>query len=148
MGFFGTKKTEHAPTTSHRAYGIEDAIKLMRTLPAESPELIVRVVKNTLESVDVHLGDIIEDAGAKQKHIVERVSALQQQIGDLENEIKTRREEISGLQVDLEETSSVKERLEAVEAAGRSSSPAMSASSSGERVAHPATEAVAVPKVG
>ena len=45
------------------AYGIQDAILLMRTLPVdESVELVVSVIKKTLESRQVGVPDLIEDA--------------------------------------------------------------------------------------
>lgn len=122
MGFFGggSSKKPGEQTGSHRAvlaYGIEDAIKLMRTLPAEgNAELVVRVVKHTLESVNVHLTDIINDAAAKQKALGERRTALLQQISELEGEIAKRREEIYRIEADLDETTNVKERLALVEA--------------------------------
>jgi hypothetical protein len=51
-------------------YGIAEAIQLLRSLPADqSSELVVRVVRATLASLDVHLADIVEDATRKQKHL-------------------------------------------------------------------------------
>ena len=48
-------------------YGIDEAIKLMRTLPVEeNVELVVRVIKTTLESLRVRVGDIIDDASRRQ----------------------------------------------------------------------------------
>src|SRR5205085_2300413 len=40
-------------------YGIDKAIELMRTLPSENIELVVQVVKFSLESVGIHLPTII-----------------------------------------------------------------------------------------
>lgn len=124
MGFFGggTKKAADSsgPHRAVQAYGIEDAIKLMRTLPAEgNKEIAVRVVKATLESVNVHLVDIIQDASNKQKALGERLDALTHQIGELEGEIRKRREEIFRIEADLAETTNVKQRLELVEAADK-----------------------------
>ena len=48
-------------------YGIAEAIQLLRGLPVDqNPELVVRVVRATLASLNVKLGDIIEDASKKQ----------------------------------------------------------------------------------
>src|SRR5262249_26324822 len=57
----------HAPPADaapqRRGYGVADLIMLMKTIPTDRhPELVVRVVKSTLESVGVRPTDIIEDA--------------------------------------------------------------------------------------
>jgi hypothetical protein len=93
------------------SYGIDQAIELMRTLPAENVELVVQVVKHTLESTNIDIGSIIEDATSKQGRIEARIKLLKEQIADLEAEIKTRRDEIDKLDADHQETSTVKERL-------------------------------------
>src|SRR6516164_5378784 len=58
-------------------YGIADAIQLMRTLPVDhNAELIVRVVRATLASLNVHLAVIIDDASGKQKTIQDQMAAI------------------------------------------------------------------------
>ena len=104
-----------APTTPHQDYGIEQAIALMRTLPSDSVELVVRVVKHTLESTNIDIPTIIEDATAKEDRIDDRVALLREEIGDLEDEISRRSKEIEDLEDDRKETSMVKERLELAE---------------------------------
>jgi len=100
------------------AYGIENAIQLMRALPVDqNVELVVAVIKGTLESLKVRVSDIIDDASRKQKDLEMRVSNLKQQISDFEKEISTRKEEIERLDADHAETSSVKSRLELAEKA-------------------------------
>jgi hypothetical protein len=97
-------------------YGIAEAIQLLRSLPADqSSELVVRVVRATLASLDVHLGDIVEDATRKQKHIADRMASEHAQIAELERQLETRRREIAVLEADLKETTSVKERLQQAE---------------------------------
>ena len=96
------------PVTS---YGIDDAIQLMRTLPQENVELVVRVVKHTLESTRIDIGAIIDDASQKQQRIEARVQVLKDAIADLEKEIQVRRKEIDELETDHRETTKVKERL-------------------------------------
>ncbi len=103
------------PEPPPQDYGIEQAIALMRTLPDDSVELVVRVVKHTLESTDIHIPTIIEDASKKQKRIDDRVALLKEEIRDLEAEIARRTEEIAALEEDHKETSMVKERLELAE---------------------------------
>jgi hypothetical protein len=92
-------------------YGIDDAIQLMRTLPQENVELVVRVVKHTLESTRIDIGAIIDDASQKQQRIEARVQILKDAIADLEREIQVRRKEIDELETDHRETTKVKERL-------------------------------------
>jgi hypothetical protein len=99
-----------------RDYGIEQAIQLMRLLPGDSNvELVVQVVKKTLESTNIKVPKIIEDASRKQKDIENRVSNLEREISDLEREIQTRESEIERLQTDHKETTMVKERLQLAE---------------------------------
>jgi hypothetical protein len=97
--------------TNPGTYGIDDAIALMRTLPSENVELVVQVVKHTLESARIDIGVIIDDATAKQQRIESRVAVLRDAIGELEREIDTRRAEIDQLETDNRETTRVKERL-------------------------------------
>ena len=101
-------KPSQSPVTS---YGIDDAIQLMRTLPQENVELVVRVVKHTLESTRIDIGAIIDDASQKQQRIEARVAVLKDAIADLEREIQVRRKEIDELETDHRETTKVKERL-------------------------------------
>lgn len=101
-------KPSQSPVTS---YGIDDAIQLMRTLPQENVELVVRVVKHTLESTRIDIGAIIDDASQKQQRIEARVAVLKEAIADLEREIQVRRKEIDELETDHRETTKVKERL-------------------------------------
>jgi hypothetical protein len=108
-----------APVEEERSsYGIDNAIELMRALPVDqNVELVVQVIKTTLESLKVHVADIIDDASKKQKRLEERVADLKKEIIDFEKEIQTRKEEIARLEADHAETSSVKARLELAEKA-------------------------------
>ena len=108
-----------APVEEERPnYGIDNAIELMRSLPVDqNVELVVAVIKGTLESLRVRVSDIVEDASRKQKRLEDRVADLKREIGDFEKEIQTRREEIGRLEADHAETSSVKARLELAEKA-------------------------------
>ncbi len=93
------------------SFGINKAIELMRTLPADNVELVVQVVKLTLESTKIRISTIIEDASRKQDDIQGRIKVLKGEIAEFEKEIATRREEIASLEADFDETSTVKERL-------------------------------------
>ncbi len=94
------------------AYGIQNAIELMRQLPNDNVALVVEVVKKTLESLHVDIGSIIDDAERKRARIDDRVTNLQAEIDDFEEEIAARKDEIEALTADREETKTVKERLE------------------------------------
>src|SRR5262249_24630614 len=99
----------------HPDYGINKAIELMRMLPSENVELVVRVVKTTLESTNIKVAGIIKDASRKQGELEGRVSVLKKEISELEAEIATRKKEIATLEADHRETSMVKERLQLAE---------------------------------
>jgi hypothetical protein len=94
-------------------FGISDAIALLRGLPAdEKGDLVVRVVRATLASFDVHLPAIIEDATRRQKAASERIAAIHGQMAELDRQLENHRREISALEADLKETTSVRERLQ------------------------------------
>jgi hypothetical protein len=126
MNFFGgnSKKVgekaeipAEEPAVRKPSYGIQDAILLMRTLPVDqNVELVVAVIKRTLESLEVGVPDLIEDATQRQQDLVHQVAVLEDQIVELENQILLRREEIVRLKADYAETTTVKERLEIAEA--------------------------------
>jgi hypothetical protein len=111
------KETAVHPETDD--YGIEKAIELMRTLPSDNVELVVQVVKFSLESVGIKLPAIIEDAIRRQKDIQGRIGVLKAEIADLEQEIKVRKDEIEKLDADHKETSMVRDRLELAENIGK-----------------------------
>jgi hypothetical protein len=104
-----------APRRASGSYGIDDAIALMRTLPSENVELVVQVVKHTLESTRIEIGTIIEDATDKQSRIDGRIKVLRGEIASYEQEIATRRKEIESLEADHRETTMVKDRLQLAE---------------------------------
>jgi chromosome segregation ATPase len=103
-----------APAQVQRTgYGIADAINLMRSLPQDlqTTDIVVQVIKRTLESAKIDVAAIIVDATHKEDQIEKRIRELQEQIEKYQLEIQTRSGEITRLQADLEETSRVKERL-------------------------------------
>jgi phage shock protein A len=115
-----------AAVGASRGYGIAETIQLMRELPGDqNGELVVKVVRATLASLNVRLPDIIEDASRKQKSVQDRIAAVHATIADLEKQLQGQRAEIATLEADLAETTSVKERLEAAE---RTASPSINAS--------------------
>ena len=85
---------------------------LLRGLPGEDKsDLVVRVIRATLASVDVHFPEVIEDATRRQKSATERIAAVHAQMAELERQLENHRREIAALETDLKETTAVKERL-------------------------------------
>jgi hypothetical protein len=97
-------------------FGINSTIKLMRSLPLDqNAELVVTVIKTTLESMRVKVTDIIVDAANKLGDLERRVETLSKEIADYEREIAQRKEQIALLEADHRETADVKQRLELAE---------------------------------
>jgi hypothetical protein len=95
----------------HR-FGIDDAIQLMRSLPADpNSALVVRVVRVTLGAVNVSVEEIVADASRKEARIKESIAGLEARIVELEGQLGALRREIAAHQADLKETSNVRERL-------------------------------------
>jgi hypothetical protein len=118
----GSTRTSSSPQAG--AYGIEETIRLMRGLPVEQHlELVVRVVKSTLESVNVRIPTIIEEATRKEQLIGQQIASLSGEIAGFEAEIAKRRHAMDQLQQDLAETTKVKERLELAEGSGMPAPP-------------------------
>jgi hypothetical protein len=97
-------------------YGIAETIQLMRSLPADqNVELVVRVVRATLASLNVRLPEIIDDANRKEKFVRERIADFHAKNAELEKQLEAHRQEIASLEADLKETTEVKERLQLAE---------------------------------
>ena len=111
------EKTPEKPAEKSKPrYSVDEAIALMRTLPTDQHvDLVMRVVRTTLASMNVQVADIIDDAFRKQKVIEDKVASLQTAIGGFEKEISERKTEIARLEADLSETLSVKDKLERTE---------------------------------
>jgi len=107
-------KTQAAVKPSRKAvsYGIEDAISLMRKLPSDNMEVVVSVVKQTLESTQISVDDIIADANDKEERLLNKNTQLEKEIQDLQQQIATRNKQITELLEDHKETVSVRERLQ------------------------------------
>ncbi len=102
---------EEAEARSLR-YGIDDAIKLLRTLPADNDKLVIKVLKSTLESTGIQVGDIVTDAGRKEESIRRRRKALHDEISSLQKQMDERHRQMEALKQDLDETISVRNRLQ------------------------------------
>src|SRR5256885_13382983 len=85
-----------------RPYGIAEVIQLMHGLPLEqNVELVVKVIRSTLESLNVRVADIIQDAATKETKLQQRIDTLRAEIADLERQIDARGHEIGRLQSEL-----------------------------------------------
>lgn len=100
-----------APPLPEPAFGIDEAVVLMRQLPSRNIDLVMQVVKKTLESLRVDVPKIIEGAAEKEHRIEQRILSLKAEIETLEGKIATHRKEISGLEAEQKEVLQVKERL-------------------------------------
>jgi predicted nucleic acid-binding Zn-ribbon protein len=85
----------------------------MRSLPTEqNPELVAMVITSTLESLEMSVTEIIEDAKSRQADLETRIASIKAKNSTLEKEIELGVDEIVKLEASLAETMSVKERLE------------------------------------
>jgi len=88
--------------TPGRSFGVSDLILLMKTIPIDHhPDLVVQVVKSTLESVGVHVSDIIDDALRHEGAMRDRVSGVESEIDGFMREIESRRELIAQIEEDI-----------------------------------------------
>ncbi|HEY8079196.1 MAG TPA: hypothetical protein VIF62_33925 [Labilithrix sp.] len=121
MALFGTKKPDEGAAPGRpedpARVGIDHVVSLMRTLPTDKHvDVVVTVLKTTLESLDIRVADIVADAEGRLKQIDGRVGQLETEIKGLEREIATRKEEIARMQAARAETAKVKDYLETEEA--------------------------------
>jgi hypothetical protein len=121
MSLFSNKKSPHEHVNGgeqevapRSKYGIDDTLRLMRTLPVEQhADLVVLVVKNTLASMNVSLKSILADATTKRDAGIKRIAELKGNIAELEEQIRARKQEVATAEGDLAELTKVMERLEA-----------------------------------
>jgi hypothetical protein len=91
-------------------------MKLMRALPVDDRvDLVVCVIKNTLESLNVRVADIVADATVRQDALRGRITEFRTAISQYEHEIGFRRQEIARLEAELTETTGVREHLRLAE---------------------------------
>ncbi len=104
----------NAQTSNVRSvpYGIKNTIELMRKLPKDNNEVVVTVVKQTLESMNIGVADIVKDAENKEIRIRQQHKALEQEVKSLELKISQRNQQMADLMEDLKETINVRERLQ------------------------------------
>jgi hypothetical protein len=97
-------------------YGIADLIRLLKIIPTDHhPQLVVQVIKTTLESVGVKSSFVIEDALAQENGIRDAIEMLESQIVVLRQEIQARQEQIAQFDVALRETIGARNLLASAE---------------------------------
>jgi hypothetical protein len=102
-----------AAATPPKRFGIDRAIQLMRSLPTEqNPELVAMVIASTLESLEVNVSEIIEDANARAIELETRIANVKSKNKELEKQIELGVDEIVKLEASLAEAMSVKERIQ------------------------------------
>ncbi|MCI0505462.1 MAG: hypothetical protein L0Z73_05065 [Gammaproteobacteria bacterium] len=111
----------------NRKYGIDHAVALMRDLPNENSSVIVAVVTKTLESANINVASIVEDAKAKEAALQAQIKQLNEEIGALEARIAEKKEQISVSTAILQETCKVRELLEKAEKHGAAQEPSVKA---------------------
>jgi hypothetical protein len=104
-------------------FSVRQAIELLRSLPAENQELVMHVMRRTLESVQIRLSGIVEDAIQRQGEIEARTQGLRQEIGELEREIALRKGEIGRLDSELRDVVFLRERLQDAERLQKTEKP-------------------------
>ena len=108
----------HSSTTQggQMVFGIDNAIALMRSVPMDqNADLVIKVVRATLESLNVRVSDIVRDAEKRQGELEGRISVLKGEIGTLEKQMELRVAEIVRLEAAHSETSTIRQRLNLTE---------------------------------
>ncbi|WP_455197254.1 hypothetical protein [Kaarinaea lacus] len=96
----------------NQKYGIDHAVALMRDLPNENSSVIISVVTRTLESANINVVNIIDDAKTKEATLQTQIQQLNEEIAALETQIAEKKEQINVSTAILEETCKVRELLE------------------------------------
>ena len=96
------------------SYGIDQVIALMRDLPADSGNghIVVSTVTKTLESANIDVLKIVDDASQKESALSSQISELNSEIESLKQLIAEKKEQINVSSAILEETKKVRELLE------------------------------------
>ncbi len=92
-------------------YGIDQLVQLMRRLPSDNIELVVRVLKETLESVKIAVPRLIKEAEKRASDLTSGISDHRRAITKLEEELAAKQKSIE------EEIAAKKKAIEELEAA-------------------------------
>ncbi len=99
----------------NNSYGIDHVVALMRDLPEVNKDVLVTVVTKTLESANINVANIINDAAAKEQLLESEISTLKEDIKTLQEQIAEKEERISVSTAILKETQKVKSLLESTD---------------------------------
>jgi hypothetical protein len=102
---------QSAPPAVVQGYGVDQLTKLMRELPNGNVELVVRVLKKTLESVRISVPSLIQDAARRESELDDKMAGHRRAIAALEDEINSKKRAIEDLENQYREVMMVKERL-------------------------------------
>ena len=97
---------------SNGGYGVDKAIDLIRDLPKGDMAAMVDVVIHTLESMNINIQTIVDDAEQKEDRVSQRISFLKKEIDDLSGRIKTYGDEIKFCKTELGEVTAIKRLLQ------------------------------------
>ena len=78
-------------------YGLDQAAELLRSLPTENFELVITVVKKTLQSFNVDVGQIVIDAKGRLTKIENEIDSCEAEIEKFKKEVEDREETIKAL---------------------------------------------------
>src|SRR5688572_22771785 len=79
-------------------YGIANVLALLRDLPIDAnPDLVMRVVRTTLESNRVHVDDLVAEAKGCSAKLEQAIASERASIAELEREIATKNATVSKL---------------------------------------------------
>lgn len=101
-----------AQTVSSGRYGIDDAIELLRQLPESEDHQTMSVICKTLESAQIRMSDLLQDARQKEQKLKQQHKGLEQDIEQLQAKIDDRRKQLKQLSESLEEVTRIKARFE------------------------------------
>jgi hypothetical protein len=112
--------SQSGTVASRPAWGIAQANELMASLAgADNDDLVVRVVRTTLESVGVHVGELIAEANTREGELRTQIDRRRATIADLERQIESERSAITGLEGELALTGRTRNGLERSETRGQ-----------------------------
>lgn len=99
-----------------RSYGIEQVIDLLRELPTDKDaDLVAMVVRKTLESAQISIDSILQDAKNREADFQQRIEMLTRAIEEMQEEIASRRKHVADLQKKRKEIVKARDLLTAVQ---------------------------------
>jgi len=104
--------SQPAQSASSGRYGIDDAIQLLRQLPESEDHHTMSVICKTLESAQIRMSDLLQDARQKEQKLKQQHKGLEQEIEQLQAKMDDRRKQLKQLSESLEEVTRIKARFE------------------------------------